>query len=124
MDIQQNSENKKYNLESRTFLFALNTRNFLKNTPKSISNFEYGKQLIRSSASVGANYIEASESLGRKDFFMHIKIARKEAKESRYWFSLIDTTSSKYDLDKERNTLIQESTELLKIFSSITQKSM
>ena len=47
-----------------------------------------GKQLIKSSGSVGANYIEANESLGKKDFRMRIKISRKEAKESRYWSRL------------------------------------
>jgi len=34
--------------------------------PKSVSNIENGKQLVRSGGSVGANYIEANESLGKK----------------------------------------------------------
>jgi len=41
--------------------------------------------LVRASGSVGANYIEANESLSKKDFLMRVKICRKEAKESRYW---------------------------------------
>ena len=47
-----------------------------------MSNVEDGKQLIRASGSVGANYIEANESLNKKDFIMRIKVCRKEAKES------------------------------------------
>jgi len=39
--------------------------------PKSIANIEDGKQLIKASGSVGANYIEANESLGKKDFFIN-----------------------------------------------------
>lgn len=57
---------------------------------RTIANMEDGRQLIKASGSVGANYIEANESLGRKDFLCRIKICRKEAKESRYWLRLID----------------------------------
>jgi len=51
---------------------------------------------------------------------MHAKIARKEAKESRYWLQLLDCPEM-HQLFKEQ--LIQESTELLKIFSKIIEKS-
>jgi len=59
---------KEYDLEERTFIFAKNVCNFVKQLSKTISNIEYERQVIRSSASVGANYIEANESLGKKDF--------------------------------------------------------
>jgi len=85
-----------------------------------LPNNEIAKQLVRSAGSVGANYIEANESLGKKDFVMHAKIARKEAKESRYWLQLLDCPEM-HQLFKEQ--LIQESTELLKIFSKIIEKS-
>ncbi len=75
---------KVYDLESRTFLFAKNCRYALKSLPKTIGVLEDGKQLVRSSGSVGANYIEANEALSRKDFYYRIKICRKEAKESNY----------------------------------------
>ncbi len=75
---------KQYDLEERTFEFAKNIRILIKKIPKIVSNIEDGKQLIRSSGSVGANYIEANEALSKKDFVMRIKISRKEAKESVY----------------------------------------
>jgi four helix bundle protein len=78
---------KKYDLEDRTLEFAKRVRAFVKNLRKTIGNIEDGKQLIRSSGSVGANYIEANESLSKKDFILRIKICRKEAKESRYWLN-------------------------------------
>ena len=111
-----------YNLEERTFEFAKKVRSFIKKIPKTISNIEDAKQLTRSSGSVGANYIEANESLSKKDFLMRAKISRKEAKESRYWLRLIDTQEQK-EIEKDRAILIQESTELVQIFSSIINKS-
>lgn len=78
----QNS--KHYNLEDRTLKFAKDFIEFVNSLPKTLSNAEISRQLIRSAGSVGANYIEANESLGKKDFLMKIRIARKEAKESRY----------------------------------------
>ncbi len=113
---------KPYDLEERTLKFAKNVRSFVKKLPKTISNVEDGKQLIKSSGSVGANYIEANEALSKKDFIMRIKISRKEAKESPYWLKLVDTNNN-YDLDRERDSLINESTELMNIFGAILQKS-
>ena len=83
---------------------------------------EDGKQLIRSSGSVGANYIEANESLSKKDFIMRIKICRKESKETEYWLQLIDVNSHS-ELENERKGLIKEVGELRKIFGSILEKS-
>lgn len=96
--------NKVYDLEQRTFLFARDCRFFLKNLPKTIQTIEDGKQLIRSSGSVGANYIEANESLSKKDFYYRIKICRKEAKESNYWLSLLAVCNAEFQSDI--NTLI------------------
>ena len=76
---------KQYDLEDRTLKFAKDIRSFVNKLPKTIGNIEDGKQLIKASGSVGANYIEANEALSKKDFIKRIKISRKEAKESRYW---------------------------------------
>ncbi len=111
-----------YDLEERTFQFAKAVRLFVKALPKTLANIEDSKQFIKASGSVGANYIEANEALGKKDFLMRIKISRKEAKESAYWLRLIHETN---DLDKieDAKSLIQEATELKKILSSIVEKS-
>jgi four helix bundle protein len=111
-----------YDLEERTFQFAKAVRLFVKTLPKTIANIEDGKQLIKASGSVGANYIEANESLGKKDFLMRIKISRKEAKESAYWLRLIHETNNLKNAD-EALRLMQEAKELKKIFSSILEKS-
>ena len=97
-------------------------RAFVKTLPRTICNIEDVKQLVRSSGSVGANYIEANESLGKKDFLMRIRISRKEAKETRYWLRLLDTQAD-VRANTERDALLRESTELLHIFGAILRKS-
>lgn len=116
------SNNKQFDLEERTFLFAKNIASYVKQLPKSISNLEYGKQVVRASSSVGANYIEANEALSKKDFIMRIKICLKEAKESAYWLRLIlETNDGKHE--EEGIKPLNETTGLKKIFSSIRIKS-
>ena len=111
-----------YDLEERTFNFAKDVALYLKKIPKTSANIEYSKQVTRSSGSVGANYIEANESLSKKDFNMRMKICRKEAKESSYWLKLIGETNDIAHTSAGEK-LIKESDELKKIFSSIIEKS-
>jgi four helix bundle protein len=120
--MNETSGGKPYDLEERTFEFARQVRAFVKRLPRTICNVEDVRQVVRSSGSIGANYIEANEALSKKDFKMRIKISRKEAKESRYWLRLLDTGADT-KLTDERQRLVQESDELLKIFSAIINKS-
>ena len=112
--------NKIYDLEERTFIYTIKVNSYIEELPKTISNTENSKQLVRSSGSVGANYLEANESLSKKDFQMKIKICKKESKESRYWLRLSKPRDIHTNIKKE---LIQESTELMKIFASILKNS-
>ena len=112
---------KPYDLEERTFEFARDCRILVSKLPKSIPNYEDGKQLVRSSGSVGANYIEANEKLGDKDFTFRLKIARKEAKESAYWLRLLKSSNPEHEL--ELGKILQEAQELRKILSAIIKKS-
>ncbi len=113
---------KPYDLEDRTYKFACSVREFVKRLPRTICNLEDVKQLVRASGSVGANYIEANEALGKKDFCMRIRICRKESKESRYWLRLLDMQENS-ELNRRRDGLIRESTELMCIFGAILRKS-
>ncbi len=110
---------KRYDLEDRTRAFARDVRLFVRSLPKNQANFEDSKQLVRSSGSVGANYIEANESLSKKDFLLRIRIARKEAKESQYWLELLDATGA----EETCKRLAQEAKELMMILSAIMRKS-
>ena len=117
----ENAKSKRYDLEDRTFAFARNVREFVKGLGSDQATKEDVKQLVRSSGSVGANYIEANESLGKKDFLMRIRISRKEAKESRYWLKLLEVGNS--EKEKQREALQQEATELMNIFGAILKNS-
>lgn len=120
--MSERQNNKPFDLEERTFQFAKNVRLYIKTLPKTIANIEDAKQLVCSSGSVGANYIEANESFSKKDFVHKAKISRKEAKESRYWLRLINETNN-LENNNELVDLIQEADELKKIFSAIIEKS-
>ncbi len=117
-----NENSKQYDLEDRTLKFAKNVRALVKKLRKTVGNIEDGKQLVRSSGSVGANYIEANEALSKKVFIMRVKICRKESKESRYWLKLLDIRDAS-EQENERISLIKEATELMNIFGSILRKS-
>ncbi|NND14810.1 MAG: four helix bundle protein [Eudoraea sp.] len=110
-----------YDLEQRTYRFARDCRLFIRELPKTLSNLEDGKQLIKASGSVGANYIEANEKLGGKDLTMRLRIARKEARESHYWLTLLKDLNSKYE--KKASELMNEAFELKKILSAIIIKT-
>lgn len=112
---------RKYDLEERTYRFARDAAFFCNKLPRNILNIKYIDQLIRASGSIGSNYIEANESLSKKDFVMRTKICRKESKESAYWLRLIVDINS----DGFKTTgmaLKNEAEELKKIFSSIISK--
>ena len=118
--LNANPENAKpYDLEERTAVFAERSRAFVKRQPQTIGNIEDAKQFIRASGSIGANYIEANEAIGKKDFVMKIKICRREAKETCYWLRLLDVDG---DLEKERHRLSSEARELTDIFGAILRK--
>jgi four helix bundle protein len=111
-----------YDLEARTELFAREVRALAKQCPPTLANREDLRQLVKSSGSVGASYIEANEALGRKDFVMRARISRKEAKESAFWLRLIDTGANAA-ADAERIRLEREARELVCILTSIIQKT-
>ncbi len=112
-----------YDLEERTFQFAKSIRQIIEEIPKTPANQEDIRQLIRSSGSIGANYIEANESLGKKDFLMRTRISRKEAKESAFFIRLLLETND-FESKTELKKLYKEAIELKKILSAIIAKSI
>jgi four helix bundle protein len=120
VETTNSDSSKPFDLEERTFQFAKAGGAFVKQLPRTISNIEDVKQFIRASGSIGANYIEANEAIGKKDFVMKIKICRREAKESCYWLRLIDIDRI---LETEHSRLLNEAQELMKIFGAIVRKS-
>ncbi len=118
MTVQNDIRKKEYDLGKRTLVFARLVRTYVNELPKNTANLEYSKQLVRSSGSVGANYIEAEDALSKKDFGMRIKISRKEAKESWYWLELTEPHEAQF---KEKERLLKEAIDLTKIFGAIVE---
>ena len=106
-------------LEERCFEFVRRVKELIKCTKMTVTNYSIASQLIDSSGSVGANYIEANEGLSKKDFIYRVRICKKESKESRFWLRLLDC-EEKYKA--EQKSLINEATELMLIFAGILRK--
>ena len=112
---------EKHELEARTKTFSLNVINFLSTLPKSKVMDVVGHQLLKSATSIGANYREANRAESRKDFIHKIGICEKEAAETQYWLEIIKDT---YESGSSYiDSLLQESGELLAIFTSIGRSS-
>ena len=107
----------KYDLEERTAVFGERIIDFVKTLPKNTINSEFIKQIIRSSTSIGANYVEADGAESKKDFRHKIAIVKKESKETKHWLRMIARANpSRKDECRE---LWNEAQELTLIFSSI-----
>jgi four helix bundle protein len=108
-------------LEDRTLDFSKNVVMLCNKFPKNTINFELIKQIVRSACSVGANYREANEALGKKDFSHRLRIARKEAKETTYWLDIL--LESNPNFKKEIENLMDEAQQLRNILSAIIEKT-
>jgi four helix bundle protein len=108
-------------LVERTERFANDVRKWVRTLPRTISNAEDVKQLVRSSGSVAANQIEADNALGDQDRLMKFRICRKEARESGLWIRLLDSGAGEA-LQREKDRLNDESAQLVKIYSVIINR--
>ena len=108
-------------LEDRFERFALDVRDFCKEIKWDIINIQYIRQVVRLSSSIAANYIEASDDLGKQDEKMKIKISRREAKETIYWLGLVLLYGDK-NLEFKQSKLIDEGNQIRKILSAILIK--
>ena len=109
-----------FDLEQRSTEFAKRVVRLCKRLPRSPINDRLTGQLVGSAGSVGANYREANDSLGKKDFVHRLKISRKESKESIHWLELLNEANT--DFGMEVDDLVREAIELRNILSSIISK--
>jgi len=119
MDNNQISNPKQFNLEKRTTEFAKSIIRLCRELPKNPINDRLIGQVTGSAGSVGANYREANDALGKKDFIHRLKISRKEAKETMHWLEIIQEANPDFKIIN----LLQEATELKNILSAIINKS-
>ena len=78
--------------------------------------YTLSKQLLRSGTSIGANIKEGLAAQSKKDFIAKYSIALKEASEAEYWIELLE--ASKYIDDKQKDSLISDLTEIMKLLTA------
>ena len=115
------SQGTKYELQERTYQFAVSIRRVLSVDFLPPVCWEDSKQLLRSSGSVGANYIEANDSLSQRDKIYRMRVARKEAAESRHWARLLSQTLPAA-LRDDMATIEDEADQLARILTTIVKK--
>ena len=111
-------QNKNYDLQERTAKFGENIITFCKTLERNIISSPLINQLVRSSTSIGANYMEANSASSRKDFTNKIFICKKEAEETKHWLRRLTTCIS--DKSDRLEFLRKEAQELTMIFQKIT----
>lgn len=111
---------KIFDLEERTTQFAVEVVKFLRTLKIDSVNTRIISQLVGSSGSIGANYREANDALGKKDFIVRAKTARKEAKETIHWLLILEVAHPERSI--EIKAFISEAIELRNILSSIISK--
>ncbi len=113
--------NDKYDLEERTAKFGETIIDLCSKLKINIITEPLIKQLIRSSTSIGANYMEASGACSKSDFKNKIYISKKEAMETKHWLRMLSHALP--DKTKELRSLWKEAHELSLIFSKIASSS-
>lgn len=108
-------------IKERTFEFAIAIIKLIQNLPKNTAGFELGKQILRAGTSIGANVEEATGARTKREFVNCMNIAKKEARESKYWLNLL--CASKMIEDSKGKLLLDEVEIIRRILTSIVKTS-
>ena len=101
----------------RTFQFGVRITKMVRRLLRDVAGHEIGRQVLRSGTSVGANTEEADAAESTEDFIHKLKIALKEAQETRFW--LRNIRESELLVEQQVDSLLQEINELIKILNTI-----
>lgn len=107
-------------IKERTFDFAIQIIALIKQLPKS-SFSDLSRQVLRSGTSIGANIEEATGARTKRDFINCMNIAKKEARETKYWLRLLQ--ASELINDNKLNHLLEENEIIIRILTSIVKTS-
>ena len=118
---KSNAQRKKFTLEERMIKFSNSIIDFCGILPSNIINSPLISQLVRAGTSIGANYSEAEECNSKKDFINKVSIAKKEARETRYWLRIIAHRLPAFE--SKAKVLQKEAQELNLILASIVRNT-
>jgi len=113
---------KPFDIKERTFEFGVRIVRLVNTLPRTVAGIKMGEQLVKSGTSIGANVEEADGAESKRDFIHKMSIARKEARETRYWLRIVRATGLSKDT-QEVSYLLQESDELVRILSAIVKSA-
>ena len=105
----------KVKFKKRIYVLVLNIIKLIDKLPKGNVSYRVGDQLLRSSTSVIANYVEGQSSISKKEFISFLQISLKSGNESKLWLSLLKDSGRVSEEDD--NSLIKEMDEICKILS-------
>lgn len=108
-------------IQHRTFNFGVDIVKLLNNLPRTIAGREIGRQMLRSGTSIAANMEEAQGAESKRDFIHKVRIAYKEARETRMWLAMIHAAI--LPNNDAISKLHQESDELVRILYTIIKNT-
>jgi len=116
------TKKKPFDIKERTFEFGVQIIRLVNTLSRTIAGSKVAEQLVKSGTSIGANVEEADGAESKRDFVHKMSIARKEARETRYWLRIVRATGLSKDA-QEISYLLQESDELVRILSAIIRSA-
>ena len=102
------------NIKLRTKVLSINVGHLVLMLPYTAVNKQYVSQIVRSAASVAANYRAAARAKSDRDFLNKLKICEEEADETRFWLELLAEFNK--DFREKIIPLYKECNELISIF--------
>jgi four helix bundle protein len=112
---------RQYDLAERTARFGESAIQFCKTIKRNAITQPLIRQLVRSSTSVGANYLEADEAGSKKEFRYRISVSKRECRESQHWLRMLVAAAP--ECTESARVLWKEANELILIFGTIYRRS-
>ena len=104
-------------IEQKSFKFALAIIELYK-ILQYRKEYVISKQLLRCGTSVGANVQEATAAQTKRDFITKMSVASKEARETRYWLTLLNESKL---VTLDYSEYLNSSEEIIKILTAIVK---
>jgi four helix bundle protein len=102
--------------KNRTKKFVVDNIKFYRTLPKTEEAKIIGRQLLRSSSSVGANYRAACRARSKAEFHSKLSIVVEEADESAFWMEVL--VDAEVVPKSQLTYLLDEANQILKITSA------
>lgn len=108
-------------VKNKSRAFALRIVKLYKYLSEEKKEFVISKQLLRCGTSIGANIVEAHNSMSKREFLSKMNISLKEAAETEYWIDLLNV--SNYITEKEFQSINADCSEIKGILTQIIKST-